>query len=190
MMKQNLFAHRLKRPASVVLLLAAALSIGLAPKAWAATEAGPCTTNPESRQLDYWLGDWTISGPGASPSAASHVYLALGKCVVIESWDGGRGDIGENIFGYSAGDKSWHGFFADSRGHVHVFVDGKIASGTAEFTGPSRGENGESVLNRIRIVRLGPDKAEQVWDKSTDNGATWSNEFRLQYSRKTPRHGD
>jgi hypothetical protein len=185
MLWQNRILRSSKQLASFALLFSAPLLIGAAPRALA-DNPGPCATSPESRQLDYWLGDWTISGPGASAFATSRVSLALGNCVVVENWDGGRGDIGENIFGYNPEEKSWKGFFADSRGHVHVFVNGKVASGTAEFTGPSLGPNQETVLNRIRIVRLGPDKVEQTWDKSTDNGATWTSQFRGEYSRKAP----
>ena len=178
------FLQTLAQRTSLLFFLIAAVALGCLPQAFA-SEPETCATNPANHRLDYWLGDWSIGGSGAAPSATSHVYRALGQCVVIESWDGGRGDIGENIFGYSVGDHSWHGFFADSRGHVHVFVDGKVAGGTAEFTGPSLGPNGETVLNRIRILRLSANKVEQRWDKSTDNGATWTNEFRLQYTRKT-----
>ena len=168
-----------------ILAVVAGLCITLMPKAYAAGESAPCATSPEGRQLDYWLGDWTIAGPGSSSSATSRVHLALDTCLVVEDWDGGRGHIGENIFGYSPDDKSWHGMFADNQGRVHVFVNGKVASGSAEFSGPSRGPNGETILNRIRIVRISPDQVEQIWEKSVDNGSTWTREFRGQYARKT-----
>jgi len=137
--------------------------------------------NPEARQLDFWLGDWSITGEG---SATSKVYLDPDKCLVVESWDGGRGHRGKNLFAYAAEEKSWRGMFVDNEGRAHIFVDGKVTDGTAEFFGPSRGPNGEAVLNRIRVVRLAGGKVEQSWDKSTDNGATWTYQFRLEYSRK------
>lgn len=145
--------------------------------------ASSCSDNSESRQLDYWLGDWKIASPGAGPNATSRVHLELGGCMVVESWDGGRGHTGENMFGYSADDKSWHGMFVDNQGRVHVFVDGKVASGSAEFSGLSRGANGEAVLNRVRILRISPDKVEQIWEKSSDHGATWETDFRGEYLR-------
>jgi hypothetical protein len=155
------------------------------PRASAAGEASPCPANSAVRQLDYWLGDWVIGtneGPGNS---TSKVYLSLDKCIVIESWDGGAGHIGENIFAYSLDDRSWRGMFVDNRGHAHVFVDGKVADGSAEFDGPSRGPHGEAVLNRIKIVRVDANQVTQTWEKSTDNGATWTTVFRGVYTRKT-----
>jgi len=181
-MKQNL-TIRIKRPTSLLLVVAVAC-ISLTPRVYGAAPAGPCSTNPESRALDFWLGDWNIAGPGSSPAAKSSVTAVLDKCVIVETWDGGRGHIGENWFGYNADDKSWHGMFADNQGRVHVFVNGKVGSGSAEFSGPSQGTDGETIVNRVRIVRISPDRVEQIWEKSSDHGATWTAEFRGEYSRK------
>lgn len=152
----------------------------------AATEEAGCAANPESQRFDYWLGNWTIGAPGSSGNAHSKVTLDLDKCLVVENWDGGRGHRGENIFGFSADDKSWYGMFADNEGRVHVFDSGKVSSGSAEFEGKSRGPKGETVLNRVRIIRVSRNKVEQIWEKSTDDGNSWSVAFRGEYSRVSP----
>ena len=171
----------------LVLLLTAACGLALAPAARSAQGEQACAGNAHSRQLDYWLGEWVVTSPaGAGNTSTSKVHLALDQCVVIENWSDQKGHEGENIFGYSAGDESWRGMFFDNRGRVHVFVDGKVAGGTAEFSGPSRGAHGEAVLNRIRLVRVGADNIEQTWEKSTDNGRTWLQQFRLEYARRAP----
>jgi hypothetical protein len=151
----------------------------------AAVDSGPCSANSESRQLDFWLGDWTVTYPGMAGSAASKVSLDLDKCLLTESWDGGKGHSGKNMFAYSSDDRSWHGMFADNQGRVHVF-EGKVVPGSAEFTGPSRSPNGQTVLNRIKVVRMAANQVEQSWEKSTDNGVTWTMEFRGEYSRRNP----
>jgi hypothetical protein len=156
-----------------------------APRAFSATEPGPCSANSDSRQLDFWLGDWTVTYPGMPGSAASKVYLDLDKCLLVESWDGGKGHSGKNMFAYSSDDKSWHGMFADNQGRVHLF-EGKVAPGSAEFSGTSRAPNGQTVLNKIKVVRVAANKVEQSWEKSTDNGATWTMEFHGEYSRNSP----
>jgi hypothetical protein len=183
-MQLNLVIGRSTGLSSLLLLVFTAISP--TPRAFGSADTGSCSTNAESRQLDYWLGDWKIAGPGAGSNATSRVHLALDGCMVVESWDGGRGHTGENMFGYSADDKSWQGMFVDNQGRVHVFVQGKVASGSAEFSGPSRGANGTTILNRVRIIRIGPDKVEQIWEKSSDNGATWATDFHGEYLRKKP----
>lgn len=164
------------------ILFTTVLAVFCSPSTYAQEKS--CTGNGEAQQLNYWIGDWSIAAPGSAADASSHVSLSLDQCVIVESWKDERNHFGENLFAYSAGDKSWKGFFADNRGHVHVFVNGHVSSGKAEFEGPSLGDNGEKVLNRIRITKLSDDKVEQSWDKSTDNGATWKQQFRLEYRRK------
>lgn len=153
---------------------------------FAAADHGSCGVNPENRQLDYWLGNWRIGAEGSSINAHSTVILSLDKCLVVENWDGGRGHSGRNVFGYSADDKNWYGMFADNEGRVHIFTSGKVSSGSAEFEGTSRGPGGATVLNRVKVIRLNPNKVEQTWEKSTDNGATWNLAFRGEYSRANP----
>ena len=148
--------------------------------------ATPCAADSESRQFDYWLGNWKIESAGSSGNARSAVSLSLDKCLVIEHWDGGTGHSGQNIFGYSAEDSNWYGFFADNEGRVHVFTSGKVSSGSAEFVGPSRDPKGGTILNRVKVTKLGPNKVEQTWEKSTDNGTTWNLVFRGEYWRDNP----
>ena len=183
-MQLNLIVRRATQLSGLILIVLIGMS--LTHQAFGSADAGSCSTSSGNRQLDYWLGDWKIAGPGAGPNATSKVHLALDGCMVVESWDGGRGHTGENMFGYSADDKSWQGMFVDNQGRVHVFIHGKVVSGSAEFSGLSRESNGATVLNRVRIVRIGQDKVEQIWEKSSDNGATWVADFHGEYLRKKP----
>ena len=178
MARRNLMWFR-----SVLFLLAIGGFLFHAAPTFAGADANACDTHLENRQMDFWLGDWIVTYPGMSGSAGSKVHVELDKCLIVESWDGGKGHSGENMFAYSADDKSWHGMFADNQGRVHTF-EGKVSEGSAEFLGPSRGPNGEAVLNRIKIVRVSTDKVEQSWEKSTDNGSSWKTEFRGEYIRR------
>ncbi|MGA7314861.1 MAG: hypothetical protein WBX22_12900 [Silvibacterium sp.] len=177
-----------KSPCTIGLLAVvfAGVWFGRLPQVFAATGAEPCVSNPGNRALDFWLGQWTIAAPGGSPSATSTVALELDKCLVVERWDGGRGHAGENLFAYSADDKSWHGMFADNQGRVHVFLDGNASPDLAQFTGPSQGPNEETILNRVTIRRIGANNVEQTWEKSSDGGKNWTTAFRGEYTRKQP----
>ena len=185
-MKQDRAIRGLRRFNSDFWLVVIGVWFSLAAtSAWAAVEAGACSANTESRQLDFWLGDWNVTYPGMPGSAVSRVSLDLDQCLLVESWDGGKGHRGKNMFAYSADDKSWHGMFADNQGRVHI-LEGKVAGGSAEFTGLGRSPDGRTVLNRIKIVRVAENKVEQSWEKSSDNGATWKMEFQGEYARKNP----
>ncbi len=167
----------------LLFLAALAIWLGSTSPSFAAANSGPCATDPQSRQLDFWLGNWTVSGPGGSSTATSKVSLALDQCLLVENWDGGRAHSGENLFAYSPEEKTWYGMFADNMGRVHVFSDGKVASGIAEFRGTDLGPKGETVLDKVRVIRIDANRVEQTWQKSSDNGATWTMEFRGEYTR-------
>lgn len=173
-------------PIFFLAIVFAGASFAILPHAFAATDTGSCATNQDNRALDFWLGEWTIAAPGGSSGATSRVALELDKCVVVERWDDAHGHTGENLFAYSADDKSWHGFFADNDGRVHVFLNGKVSPGSAEFSGPSRAPNGESILNRVTISRINSGQVEQLWQKSSDDGRTWTTAFRGAYTRRQP----
>jgi len=162
------------------LMLAAACPAGAA-YASAASAPLPCASNP-ARQLDFWLGTWSVdSGRGRSD-----VQLSLDKCQLVESWASNTSDHrGQNTIAYNSEDKVWYGLFVDNPGRAHM-LSGTVSDGSAEFQGPGRDEDGMSVLKRVRIVRVNPQTVDQIWEKSTDNGATWTTDFKMEYLRKAP----
>jgi hypothetical protein len=175
--------HQSKALTVFVLLAAAAFC---ASAAFAAEANGPCATSPGARQLDYWLGDWTVSSPGMAGKGHSTVHLELDRCVVVESWASDTSDHhGENTLAYSAEQKTWYGLFADNHGRAHMF-SGTATGAAAELAGPGLDENGNPLLKRVRVVRVDAAKVEQIWEHSTDHGATWVTEFKMEYVRKQP----
>lgn len=173
-------------PAAQVLLLALTISgfvLCSSRVALGASGTTPCMTDAESRQLDYWVGNWTMPDSSGSGQSTSKVYLSLDQCLFIEHWENSKGHVTEKMFAYSPEDKKWSGMFADNEGRVHVFIDGKVSAGVAEFHGSSRGPNGEAVLHRLKVVRMAGNKLEETWEKSTDNGSNWTSVYRADYSR-------
>src|SRR5258707_2375074 len=87
-MKRKTIARTLLRmltrgPRTILVL--AALGACFTTFAFGAADSGPCSRNAESRQLDYWLGDWTVKMAGAPDGATSKVELSLDKCLFVES---------------------------------------------------------------------------------------------------------
>jgi hypothetical protein len=171
-------------PFLAIVLIASVVSLWFGVYGFAAGDDQPCAANPETRKLDFWIGNWTI-GNGAEQTI-SKVSLALDKCEFVERWENGKGHATEKTFAYSPDDKSWYGMFADNQGRAHIFVDGKVSADSAEFHGPSRGPNGEAVLNRLKITRVSADAIQEAWEKSTDNGSHWTTAYTADYSRAKP----
>jgi len=165
----------------IVLVLLAGISGCLA--------AEPVRCTNFTGQLDYWLGDWTVSSPDAPGKGHSKIYASLDGCLVTESWGSESSDHkGENVLAYSGDDNAWHGLFVDNHGRVHA-LEGTVAAGTAEFRESSRGDAGHTI-KRVRIVRVDADHSRQIWDRSEDSGRTWTTEYRMDYLRRMPQGSD
>lgn len=164
-----------------MILLAVSLAGSAGPLSAAEPAAPSCSADAHRRGLDFWLGEWTVKSPGGN-TGTSRVHAALGQCVVIEEW--GNGSLeGENLFAFDAPRQVWRGFVANSAGGLHV-LEGTVVDREARFDADaSPGSNG-AVRRRVRIVRLSPDRVEQVWEKSDDGGAHWTTEYRGEYSRR------
>jgi hypothetical protein len=144
-------------------------------------EPGACKNTPE---LDYWLGDWTVTSPDAPGTGHSKVYQSLDGCVLRENWSSDTSAHGgENTLDYDADAKRWYGLFVDNHGRVHAMSG---TAGAAGLEGPARDENGRPALKRVRIVRVDDNHTQQMWEESADSGATWKTEYRMDYLRRKP----
>jgi hypothetical protein len=162
------------------------LVILLAAPAFAASGPSPCAANLEARQLDYWLGEWSVGTAGAPNTGHSKVSISLDKCLFNERWGSDTtSHAGENALAYSSEDSTWYALFVDNQGRVHA-LKGAVKSGLAEFEGPGSNEKGQKILTKVKVVRVSQDNVEQIWQKSSDGGATWNTDVRMQYSRKRP----
>jgi hypothetical protein len=63
-------------------------------------------------------------------------------------------------------------------------MKGMATKGLAAFQGPGRDENGGEVLKRVKLVQVNTDNVEQIWEKSADNGTSWTTDFKMEYMRK------
>jgi len=167
------------------LTVVVAVGACLRPGALLALRAESCSSRAEVKALEYWLGHWRVTNPEAPAvsTSTSTVSLTLDTCLIVEDWNDGKGHVGKNLLAYSADDKTWYGMFADNHDRVHVFTDGTVSAGVAEFHGRSRGPDGGTVLHRVKVVRKAPDAVEQTWEQSMDAGTSWKTVFRGEYTR-------
>ena len=98
----------------------AALAACVASAAFAA-EPTPCESRPESRQLDFWLGEWTVMDAGQAV-AASRIEKAASGCVILESYTQADGFSGKSINFFDPLLGKWRQTWADSRGNASEFT--------------------------------------------------------------------
>ncbi|NNF38708.1 MAG: hypothetical protein HKN71_08570 [Gemmatimonadetes bacterium] len=174
-------------------ILTAALLVGTGTAAaqdWPVSDALPA----EARQFDFWVGEWDVdlrirqddfSWSDEVRSVAS-VYPILRGKAVLELWS----DVREGgIKGYSLR------YFDTARDEWVLWLNwpGPDVSGSSSLAGTFRHGRGEffsrndASVSRYTFSDIGPNSLR--WDDafSQDGGATWSNRWIMEFTRRADR---
>jgi hypothetical protein len=145
----------------------------------------PACAAPEYHQFDFWIGDWTVTGPKGKVVGTNTIDRSLGQCVLQEHWSGARGSHGTSFNIYDAARKMWHQTWVDDDGLL-LLLDGSFADGKMTLTGPGVDDHGAKIINRIIWHKEQGDanRVRQTWDTSADGGKTWNVVFDGLYTRK------
>ena len=147
--------------------------------------ARPCLYAPEFRQFDFWVGEWDVTPNGAPPGtlpSTSSIQVILEGCVLLENWTS-TGYAGKSFNIYEPATRQWRQTWVDTRGGLHHY-QGAARDGNLYFTGESANMGGGKTLYKLAFLRHGQDEVRQLWEQSTDGGATWSVGFDGIYRRK------
>lgn len=146
--------------------------------------AEPCADRPESRQFDFWIGDWDVTSNlnAGAPAGKSHVELIIGKCVIFENWTG-RGGSGKSFNAWNADLGCWQQNWMDDSGGVTNYTDGRLVDGAMRFLAEKKDAQGRWQKHRLTFFPLGPDEVRQLGEHSDDEGKTWTTDYDLDYRR-------
>jgi len=156
----------------------------------AAQPATPPCSKSEYRQLDFWVGDWVLTWPGAKAGdpenkAANLIRKELGDCVIEENFDGSTngGLIGKSVSMYSSVTGKWHQTWVDNQGAYLELVGGWDGK---EFHLSREGKNqkGQAVMQRMIFKNITPNAFDWSWEVSNDQGKTWQVQWPIHYTRK------
>ena len=180
-------------PHSLVLLVAtlaptraaaAAQSVNAPASAPARAPArAPSCQSPAYRQFDFWIGRWEVRGPAGRVAGTNHVERVLGGCALVEHWAGARQGSGTSLNFYDAADGRWHQTWVDNEGQP-LYLSGGLRDGRMVLEGVTRGTDGRATRQRITWTPLAGGDVRQLWESSTDDGATWSVVFDGRYIRR------
>lgn len=145
--------------------------------------AKPCAS-AEARQFDFWLGEWEVTAKGKI-AGQSKISLIAGGCALLEEYDTDRGYSGKSLNFYKADLGKWQQVWVGSDGGVLTLL-GEYQDGKMILTGESQSA-GKKILDRITWYNNADHTVRQVWDRSTDEGKTWSNLFDGLYTKKEVR---
>ena len=142
----------------------------------------PCRNRPESRQFDFWIGEWKVTGPQGNPLGTSSITRDLEGCVIREHWTDGYGGKGTSVNFYDPSSKQWHQVWTDDIGTVTNYA-GELRNGAMAFHGEGFGDADGVHHQRTLVFTPNADgSVEQVFQDSPD-GKEWKMTFDGHYVR-------
>lgn len=149
--------------------------------------APPCGT-PEFRQMDFWVGVWDVRWEAASGIPAGQgvntITRAYGDCVIQEAFDGGPatgGLIGHSVSTYHAPLQRWRQTWVDNQGGYFALVGGPEGD---DFVLVSSRVTDNAPVQRMVFTDITPDSLTWRWQRTPDGGATWADQWVIQYTRR------
>lgn len=141
---------------------------------------------PGFRQFDFWVGRWEVRNPDGEVIGHNEIRRIGGGCGLLEDWTGSGGGAGMSINTWDPELDRWtqrwvgQGATLWLEGALEEGPEGPrmVLTGTRARTTP-RG----AVLDRISWTLLPGGDVLQVWEMSTDDGASWGEAFRGRYVR-------
>jgi hypothetical protein len=153
-----------------------------------AAQPRPCS-EPEQKQLEFWVGEWDLTWPGNHPGETAHgtnsVRRILDGCIVQENFSGGdamplRGQS-VSIFDITAG--KWKQTWVDNEGGYLDFT-GEFKDGQMILAREATRPDGSKGLQRMVFKNITSDEFDWSWEGSKDGGKTWTVVWPIHYKRK------
>lgn len=167
-------------------LLAMLAAPGAAQQSSAAAKsaASPRCEAAESRQFDFWIGEWNVSDRvTGEPAGVSHIEKLYGGCALRENWTS-PGFRGGSLNSWWRGDGKWHQTWMDQAGAFRHFiggaVDGRMVM-VAEEPNPS--QPAKTRLVRLTFTPNADGTVRQYSDYSDDGGERWNLRYDFLYQR-------
>ena len=161
-----------------VLLLAVALAAG------AQSPPAGCTS-PESRQLDFWVGEWNLAytQDGKAATSRNRITKILDGCAILEEFDGAPDNplAGRSVSMYDARAKRWKQVWVDNTGAWLDFTGG-LENGRMVFSREA-GRDGKRFRQRMVFDDVTRDALTWRWQRSDDAGRTWKTLWEIAYRR-------
>jgi tetratricopeptide (TPR) repeat protein len=136
--------------------------------------AHPCKSQVEYRQFDFWLGEWDVQVSG-QVTGHSRIEKMLDGCIVQENWMPIGGIEGKSWNYYNSVSHKWEQLWM-SAGSL-LKLEGTLKDGAMHYEGVTVGPAGKKILEKLTFTPMAANRVHQVWERSTDEGKTWTTAF-------------
>lgn len=147
-------------------------------------QTGPALP-PESRQFDFWIGEWDVTTPDGKPAGSSRIERIANGAGLLENWTGypaPTGGNGKSLNAYNPARKQWQQFWVGAGGGVLELAGGLV--GKDMVLVGEHGVGGARLTEKITWTPNADGSVRQHWEQSKDGGKTWTTAFDGLYRKK------
>ena len=141
--------------------------------------------SPESKQMDFWIGDWEASYVvnGSAVKSSNRITKVLDGCAILEEFTGPPATtlIGRSYSMYDRFSGQWKQTWVDNSGSYLDFVGG-VVDGNRVFAREFQ-RQGKTVKQRMVFRDVKSDAFKWLWQRSDDGGTTWTTNWEIDYRR-------
>lgn len=139
-------------------------------------------TDAVHRAFDFWIGAWVVRNQQGDVIGHNDVTRVARGCGLLENWRGAGGGAGVSVNTYDAARGVWTQRWVGDGSTLWLEGGLRGEAMVLEGTAPRATPRG-AVLDRITWTPLPDGGVSQVWELSTDGGATWTPSFQGIYQR-------
>ncbi len=148
----------------------------------------PCTL-PEQKQLEFWVGDWDLTWPGANAGETGHgtnsIKRIMDGCVVQENFSAMAQPLrGTSVSMFDIATRKWKQTWVDNQGSYLDFT-GEFKDGQMILSREAIGPKGGKSLQRMVYKNISANEFDWSWESSKDDGKTWQVQWPIHYKRKS-----
>ena len=137
-------------------------------------------------QFDFWIGEWTVTGPsGNGPAGSSSIQSVSGGCALLENWSSANGGHGKSLNADNPVVGQWQQYWIGQDGNPTEFRESSWVGSSIVFRAhvPATGKSPATEM-RLTFTPVDSNTVRQLGESSTDGGATWKTTYDLLYRRK------
>lgn len=165
------------RLAALLLALAAPAAFGQAPPTYGCD-------SPESKKLDFWVGDWELNytAAGKAVKSRNRITKILDGCVVLEEFTGAGGTKldGRSYSTFDRATGRWRQVWVDNTASYLDF-EGTTVDGDMAFA-RSFQKDGKVIHQRMVFRDVKADSLKWLWQSSPD-ALAWTTLWEIEYRR-------
>lgn len=135
----------------------------------------------EYRAFDFWLGEWNVVNRAATTAnpqvAVNRISLASDGCALREEYSNGTYS-GTSLSYYDATSQQWRQTWVDNQG-ASIIMAGTVWENSLSMSWRANGAG-----HRLTWTLLDTGQVRQHWERSEDDGRTWTTVFDGRYTKR------